>query len=143
MIIIDTDVLSELMKPAQLRSSSVTLWMRAQQPERIFTTTITLAEILAGIAILPDGGGRKKKILTIAERIFSTLLFRRILPFDEPAARVYADIVTERRKRGLHKAPLDFQIAAVAKARGMSIATRNTSDFEGTGIEVINPWSDE
>jgi predicted nucleic acid-binding protein len=143
LIIIDTDVLSELMKPAQLRSSSVTLWMRAQQPERIFTTTITLAEILAGIAILPDGGGRKKKILTIAERIFSTLLFRRILPFDEPAARVYADIVTERRKRGLHKAPLDFQIAAVAKARGMSIATRNTSDFEGTGIEVINPWSDE
>ncbi len=143
MIIIDTDVLSELMKPAQLRSSSVTLWMRAQQPERIFTTTITLAEILAGIAILPDGGGRKKKMLTIAERIFSTLLFRRILPFDEPAARVYADIVTERRKRGLHKAPLDFQIAAVAKARGMSIATRNTSDFEGVGIEVINPWSDE
>ena len=142
MIIIDTDVLSELMKPAQLRSSSVTLWMRAQQPERIFTTTITLAEILAGIAILPDGGGRKKKMLTIAERIFSTLLFRRILPFDEPAARVYADIVTERRKRGLHKAPLDFQIAAVAKARGMSIATRNTSDFEGTGFEVINPWSD-
>jgi predicted nucleic acid-binding protein len=143
LIIIDTDVLSELMKPAQLRSSSVMLWMRAQQPERIFTTTITLAEILAGIAILPDGDGRKKKILTIAERIFSTLLFRRILPFDEPAARVYADIVTERRKRGLHKAPLDFQIAAVAKARGMSIATRNTSDFEGTGIEVINPWSDE
>jgi len=143
LIIIDTDVLSELMKPAQLRSSSVTLWMRAQQPERIFTTTITLAEILAGIAILPDGGGRKKKMLTIAERIFSTLLFRRILPFDEPAARVYADIVTERRKRGLHKAPLDFQIAAVAKARGMSIATRNTSDFEGVGIEVINPWSDE
>ncbi|MEZ5891095.1 MAG: type II toxin-antitoxin system VapC family toxin [Xanthobacteraceae bacterium] len=143
MIIIDTDVLSELMKPAQSRSPSVTLWMRAQQPERIFTTTITLAEILAGIAILPDGGGRKKKMLAIAEQIFSTLLFRRILSFDEPAARVYADIVTERRKRGLHKAPLDFQIAAVAKARGMSIATRNTSDFEGAGIEVINPWSGE
>ena len=82
-------------------------------------------------------------MLTIAEQIFSTLLFRRILSFDEPAARVYADIVTERRIRGLHKAPLDFQIAAVAKARGMSIATRNTSDFEDAGIEVINPWSDE
>ena len=82
-------------------------------------------------------------MLTIAEQIFSTLFSRRILPFDEPAARVYADIVTERRRRGLHNAPLDIQIAAVAKARGMAVATRNTPDFDDAGIEVINPWSHE
>jgi predicted nucleic acid-binding protein len=142
-IILDTNVLSELMKAADVRSPAVTHWMRAQRSENIFTTTITLAEVLAGIGILPDRDARKKKMLTIAEQIFSTLFSRRILPFDEPAARVYADIVTERRRRGLHNAPLDIQIAAVAKARGMAVATRNTPDFDDAGIEVINPWSHE
>jgi toxin FitB len=142
-IILDTNVLSELMKPADMRSPAVTQWMRTQRSETVFTTTITLAEVLAGIGILPDGDARKTKMLTIAEQIFSTLFSRRILPFDEPAARAYADLVTKRRKRGLHNAPFDIQIAAVAKARGMAVATRNTPDFEDSGIDVINPWSRE
>lgn len=143
MIILDTNVLSELMKPADMRSPAVTHWMRTQRSESVFTTTITLAEVLAGIGFLPDGDARKTKMLTIAEQIFSTLFSRRILPFDEPAARAYADIVTKRGKRGLHNAPIDIQIAAVAKARGMAVATRNTPDFEDSGIDVINPWSHE
>ena len=129
------------MRPAHRRSPRVILWVQAQHPDSIFTTTITLAEVLAGIAILPETNARKKKMLTIAEQVFSTLLSRRILSFDEPAARVYADIVTARRARGLHNAPLDIQIAAVAKARGMAVATRNTTDFKEAGIEIIDPWS--
>jgi predicted nucleic acid-binding protein len=138
-IIIDTNVLSELMKPAERRAPVVTQWMRAQPPQTIFLTTITLAEVLAGIAILPDGD-RKKTKQAIGEKIFSTLFAGRILPFDEPAARIYADIVTQRRKRGRHNAPLDVQIASVARAHGMAVATRNISDFEDSGIELIDPW---
>jgi predicted nucleic acid-binding protein len=138
-IIIDTNVLSELMKPAERRAPVVTQWMRKQLPQSIFLTTITLAEVLAGIAILPDGD-RKKTKQAIGEKIFSTLFAGRILPFDEPAARIYADIVTQRRKRGRHNAPLDVQIASVARAHGMAVATRNISDFEDSGIELIDPW---
>lgn len=140
MIIIDTNVLSELMKPAERRAPIVMQWMRGQQPKSIFLTTITMAEVLAGIAMLPDGEKRKAK-QAIGEKIFSTLFAGRILPFDEPAARIYADIVTQRRIRGRHNAPLDVQVASVARAHGMAVATRNISDFEDSGIELIDPWS--
>ena len=141
MIILDTNVLSELMKPADLCSAAVTHWMKKQRTDDVFTTTMTLAEILAGIYYLQDKDRRKKPLLTIAGQIFSQLFSGRVLPFDDAAAHMFADIVTERRKRGLHYAPLDIQIAAVAKARGMAVATRNTSAFEESGIDVIDPWS--
>lgn len=141
MIILDTNVLSELMKPADVRATMVVQWMREQQPDDVFTTTISLAEILAGISFLSDKDRRKKPLQTIANQIFSELLGGRVLPFDEAAARVFAEIAAERRRRGLHNAPLDVQIAAVAKARGMAVATRNVSDFEDSGVDVIDPWS--
>lgn len=140
MIVLDTNVLSELMKPAERRSGAVVNWMREQPAETVFTTTITLAEILAGIAIVP-AGKRKQDMQAVAERIFATIFSGRILPFDESAARLYAEIITLRRKAGVSTEPLDIQIAAIARARGMAVATRNVSDFEDADIEVIDPWS--
>lgn len=140
MIIIDTNVLSELMKPADRRAAVVMDWMRVQVPQSIYVTTITLAEVLAGLAILPEGP-RKKTMQAVGEKLFARLFAGRILSFDEPAARHYATIITNRRLRAQHNAPLDVQIAAIAKARGMAVATRHVADFEDAGIELINPWS--
>lgn len=140
MIVLDTNVLSELMKPAERRSAAVVNWMREQPAETVFTTTITLAEILAGVAIVP-AGKRKKDMQAVAERIFATIFSGRVLPFDESAARLHAEIITLRRKAGVSTEPLDIQIAAIARARGMAVATRNVSDFEDADIEVIDPWS--
>jgi hypothetical protein len=140
MIVVDTNVLSEAMRPADGRSPRVFAWWREQPIGTLFTTTITLAEILAGIGILPDGKRRAQK-QEAAERIFSTVFPQKILPFDEAAARVYAGMITVRRKLGRTTDPFDIQIAAIAKARGMAVATRNVTDFEEIGIELIDPWA--
>jgi toxin FitB len=139
MIIVDTNVLSEVMKPAELRSAKVFTWLRSQSPDVIFTTTITLAEILAGIEILPEGKRRLEKH-EAANRIFTTVFLERVLPFDENAARAYAGIISLRRKKGRTSDPFDVQIAAIAKCRAMAVATRNTAHFDDSGIEVIDPW---
>jgi predicted nucleic acid-binding protein len=139
MVVLDTNVVSEAMKPVALRSDDVMAWLRSQPSEDIFTTTVTLAEVLAGIQMLPMGKRRAEKH-EAANRIFTELFFDRILPFDEPAASAYADITTVRRKNALTIDVLDIQIAAIAKSRGMAVATRNTVDFEGNAIELINPW---
>jgi predicted nucleic acid-binding protein len=86
-------------------------------------------------------GKRRQQMQTAAERVFATLFRQRILPFDEASARTYADIITIRRRRGLIIDPFDIQIAAIAKSRGMAVATRNIPDFEHSGIELIDPWS--
>jgi predicted nucleic acid-binding protein len=140
MIVVDTNVLSEAMKPAQMRSSRVFAWWRSQPLEGMFTTTVTLAEILAGLAILPEGRRRAQK-QEAAERIFATVFPRRILSFDQTAARIYADLITARRKRGGTTDPFDIQIASIAKSRGMAVATRNLPDFEESGIVLIDPWN--
>ena len=140
MIVIDTNVLSELMKPSELRSARVFEWLQAQPTETVFTTTITLAEILAGILILP-AGKRRQLMQTAAERVFTMAFAQRILPFDEASARSYAELVTIRRSRGRSIDPFDVQIAAIAKSRGMAVATRNAPDFEESGVQVIDPWS--
>jgi toxin FitB len=140
MIVVDTNVLSEAMKPADIRSPRAFAWWREQPVETLFTTTITLTEILAGIAILPEGKRRALK-QEAAEQIFTTVFAQRILPFDDKAARHYAAIITIRRKRGRSSDPFDIQIAAIAKAHGMAVATRNVPDFEEIGIEVIDPWA--
>ena len=97
--------------------------------------------MLAGIAMLPQGK-RKIEMREAANRIFSTVFPQRILPFDEAAAAVFADIMTVRRRKGLTFDALDVQIAAIAKSRGMTVASPNAVQFEDSGIEIIDPWSD-
>jgi toxin FitB len=140
MIVVDTNVLSEAMKPADIRSPRAFAWWREQSIDILFTTTITLAEVLAGVAILPEGKRRAQK-QDAAERIFATVFAQRILPFDEAAARAYAGIITMRRKLGRSSDPFDIQIAAIAKTHGMAVATRNVPDFAEIGVEVIDPWA--
>lgn len=134
MIIIDTNVLSELMKPAP--AAAVERWVASQPPTSLFTTTITQAEILYGIALLAPG----KRRLALEEAVagmFEEDFADRILPFDMAAARAYAVVAAERRQAGRPMTQFDAQIAAIARSRGAAIATRNASDFEECGIPVL------
>src|SRR4051812_31050528 len=140
MIVLDTNVISELMKPVAVRSIVVFDWLRPHPPEQVFTTAISLAEVLAGLVILPTGK-RRDALLAAAQRIFTTVFHHRILPFDEPAASAYAEIVAVRRESGGAIEAMDFQIAAIVKSRRMAVATRNAVDFVHCGIEVIDPWA--
>lgn len=140
MIIVDTNVLSEAMRPIESRSPRAFAWWVEQPIETLFTTTITLAEVLAGIEVLPEGKRRASK-LAAAEQIFRTVFAGKLLPFDEKAARLYANIMTVRRKLGRSTDPLDIQIASIAKAHDMAVATRNVTDFDHIGIEIIDPWT--
>lgn len=137
MIVLDTNVLSELMRPAP--AELVTTWMRQWAPVRLYTTAITESEILHGIMLLP-AGKRRNAFQAAAEAMFRDDFAGRILPFDSPAARAYALIVASRTRSGRPISHFDAQIAAIAKSAGASIATRNTRDFDGCGVEVIDPW---
>lgn len=136
MIIVDTNVLSELMKPAP--SSVVTAWARSCKAPDLHTTSITLAEIRYGVERLPDG--RRKEVLrTAAENVFAAFAAQ-ILPFDASAAVEYAWIVDRRERAGAPIDGFDAQIASICRTHDASLATRNVKDFEDTGIVVIDPW---
>jgi predicted nucleic acid-binding protein len=137
MIILDTNVLSELMK--HKKSEVVRSWAAQQPVMSLFTTTITQAEILYGIAILPHGK-RRDELTKAANRMFAEDFSRRVLPFDEAAAVAFANIAAQRRANGMAISEADAQIAAICYTRQATIATRNVSDFEGCGISIINPW---
>lgn len=137
MIVLDTNVLSELLAPSP--SPNVLAWLAAQPSAAVFTTAVTEAEILYGLALLPDG--RRRQALEAAVRpIFSDDLAGRVLAFDREAAASYAVIAARRRALGRPISQFDAQIAAIAVSRGASIATRNVADFAETGAPVINPW---
>jgi toxin FitB len=112
---------------------------RRQSAEDLFTTAVCQAEILAGVAMLPDGR-RKRELETVARDVFE-LFAGRILPFDSAAAAAYAEIVATRRQIGRPINDFDAQIAAVARSRNMALATRDSADFEGIGLQVIDPWT--
>ena len=137
MIVFDTNVISELMKSS--RSPGVIAWMSNQPADDLFTTTITVAETLYGIELLPRGK-RRDQLLREAAAVFGEDFLGRILTFDESAARLFALIATERRSRGRPIGTFDAQIAAIARANGATLATRNTDDFEGCGVKLVNPW---
>lgn len=137
MIVLDTNVLSELMKPEA--SEAVVAWTSAQERASVFTTVITLAEIMYGIEIMPPGRRREAR-LQLATEIFQDDLADRVLPFDPAAALAFATIVAARRRAGTPIQPLDGQIAAIARANGMAVATRNVRDFADCGVDLINPW---
>ena len=116
-------------------------WFDAQPTNSLSITTITEAEILTGIALLPDGR-RKNNLLEFADNILS-LFINRILVFDSNAASTYAEIFAQRQILGRPISQSDCQIAAIARSHGAAVATRNVTDFEGVGVELINPWPNQ
>jgi toxin FitB len=136
-IVLDTNVLSELMRSAP--EATVTHWVAAQSAADLFVTTVTQAEILHGVRLLPRGR-RREAIEAAAEAMFDEDFAGRILPFSSLAAHAYAEIAVARRQSGRPIAQFDAQIAAIARSTGAAVATRNLADFEGCGIRVINPW---
>jgi predicted nucleic acid-binding protein len=138
MIVLDTNVLSELMRPAP--DGRVTGWVAARPAVSLFTTTITQAEILYGVALLPDGR-RKQSLSEAVQGLFDEDFAGRVLPFDGAAAHAYAVVAAMRRQAGQPIAQLDAQIAAICRSRGAALATRNTDDFAGCGVDVVNPWA--
>jgi hypothetical protein len=138
MIVLDTNVISEMMKPPSIRSPVVYAWLREQMPDQMYTTVLSLAEIMGGIEVLPEGR-RKDGIRSGAERVFADMFPGRILLFDEAAARAYGSIIARQRKAGIAVSHFDIQIAAIAKTRGMAVATRDI-DFGECEVPVVNPW---
>jgi predicted nucleic acid-binding protein len=139
MIILDTNIVSELMRPLDERSPPAMAWLRSIELNILSTTSITVAEIAVGINKLPEGR-RRSDFADAAKRAFSIYFSGRILPFDEAAAERFGSLVGDRRRRGRHFHGFDFQILAIAASRGFAVATRNTRDFADTGVELINPW---
>lgn len=137
MILLDTNVLSELMKSAP--DEIVTRWMAAQPAASLYTTSITQAEILHGVMLLP-AGKRRAAIEAAATAMFEEDFAGRILAFGSDAALPYARIAAERRRSGRPISQLDAQIAAIARATGAPLATRNVADFAGCGVKVVDPW---
>ena len=138
MIVLDTNILSEALKPAP--ADTVLRWLAAQTPAAVFTTTITLAEILYGLEVLPVGK-RRLRLLTAVEKMFAEQFDGHILSFDEDAARLFASIAASRFAAGRPISQPDAMIAAIARSHNAAVATRNTDDFERCGIQVVNPWS--
>jgi predicted nucleic acid-binding protein len=138
MIVLDTNVVSEIMKPAPF--DAIVHWLASQKSSSVFTTVITQAEILYGIEVLP-AGKRKHGLAVAAGKLFDKLFLGKILPFREESARQYSRISASRRALGRPIAQLDAMIAAIAHVQGAAVATRNTSDFEQCGIRLINPWT--
>ncbi len=137
MIVVDTNVVSELMRPRP--AENVVEWVRTQDARQLCTTSVTLAEIRYGIERL-DGGRRKELFLSTADEIFAAFE-EYVLPFDRMAAVEYATIVAGRDRLGLPIDGFDAQIAAICHTHGAQLATRNTKDFEHTGVDLIDPWN--
>lgn len=137
MIILDTNVLSELMKSQP--DKSVVRWIGEHKAASLFITTLTQAEILYGLEILP-AGKRRTAIKKAAKAMFELDFAGRILPFDIKAAQLFATIVAQRRKIGRPISQIDAQIASITRSHDATLTTRNVDDFEECGIEIINPW---
>jgi predicted nucleic acid-binding protein len=138
MIIVDTNVVSELLRPKP--NPRVEQWLSAQDGLTIYLTSVSEAELRYGLAIMGNGT-RRAALVDAVDRILREDFAGRILPFDSDAALSYAIIAAARRTAGRPIAQADCQIAAIARARGAVVATRNTSDFEGCGVDQINPWT--
>ncbi len=137
-MLLDTNVVSELLRPSP--DPVVGAWAAAYPLEELFFSAVGEAELRYGAAILPAGRRRETLVLDI-ERMLRHAFDDRVLPFEREAARVYAELAAMRRAMGRPFAPADCQIAAIAYARDMGVATRNVRDFEGMGIEVVDPWA--
>lgn len=138
MILLDTNVLSELMRAKP--DPRVLAWVDAQPASRLMICSITVAEILYGIARMPDGK-RKQGLLDIASAMFDEDFAGNILPFDADAAVHYAEIAAESEARGRVVDMADAQIAAIGRLHDAVIATRNIRHFESLGVSLVDPWN--
>lgn len=138
MTLLDTNVLSEFMRPQP--AEVVTAWLDQLPAEQVWTCAISAAEIALGLALMP-AGKRQAALALAAQAMFEEDFGGRCLPFDERAAVHYGPIVAQRTLAGRPISTEDAQIAAIALAHHLTLATRNVSDFEGIdGLAVINPW---
>lgn len=137
MILLDTNVISEALKPAP--DPAVAAWIQSQPWPLVATTSVTVAELFHGLELLPHG--HRRHGLQIAVRKAISEFDGRILPFEEPAALIYAEISAHRRSLGRPIQPFDALIAAIARHHGAVLATRDTQDFDHCGIRLVNPWS--
>lgn len=139
MIVLDTNIISELVRARP--APAVVGWLDDQGASGLHLTAVTAAELLYGVARLPEG--KRRTAMSVAvEGLLDQDFGGRILPFDVVAAGHYADIVASRDRRGRPISAPDAQIAAICRSHGATLATRNTRDVAGTGIEVIDPWTD-
>lgn len=136
MIVLDTNVVSEITRPSP--DANVLAWLNAQAPATLFLSSVTAAELLFGIAAMPQGK-RQQQLQQAIEGILQAF-DQRILPFDTEAAQHYADLAVGARKAGLGFPVPDGYIAAIAASRKFIVATRDTAPFAAAGLEVINPW---
>ncbi len=138
MIVLDTNVISEMVRPKP--DEAVLAWLAAQPMSSLFITATTQAEVLYGLTPLP-AGRRRDDLFAAIRPIFDEDLAGRVLPFDTHAALIYPAIVADHRRSGQPISQFDAQIAAIVRSRGARLATRNVRDFVGCGIELIDPWS--
>lgn len=137
MIILDTNVLSELMKSQP--DLVVVEWVDAQPEPELFTTSITEAEIFLGVELL-SRGKRRDALLAAAEKVFAADFGERILGFESQSARAFSKISAHRRRLGKPISQADAQIAAIAQVRRAKVATRDLRDFADCDVELVNPW---
>ena len=140
MIILDTNVISELMRPQP--DLAVFEWVAKHPRETLYTTYINEAEIFYGVSAMPQGR-RRDGFFLAADTLFNRVFSGRVLPFGGPAARRYGEIVAARRALGRPIEAFDALIAAVASEAGAAVATRDTGGFSDCGLEIINPWNAE
>lgn len=138
MIILDTNVVSEPLRPEP--DATVLAWLDAQEPKSLFLTTVNLAELLAGVEVLPAGRRRNALAHALATQVVA-LFGGRVLPFDTKAAEVYAKTHASAQALGNRMGFADCAIASIAGAHGFSVATRNSRDFKGTNVVTIDPWT--
>lgn len=138
MIVLDTNVISEALRPVP--EPSVLDWLTNQPRASLFTTIVTRGEILYGIRLLSDGK-RRRGLWDAAKKIFDDDFADQVLSFDSDAADMYAEIAASRRTQGKPISQFDAMIVAMARSRGASLATRNVKDFEDCGADVIDPWT--
>lgn len=139
MVILDTNVLSELTRINP--SSRVVAWVDRLEASEIYVTAISKAEVKFGLEIMLEGK-RQLELEKKYERLFTTLLFRRVLPFDDPCTGPFARFAAHAEKRGRGHSTADLQIAAIASRHNAVVATRNVNDFDHEGLQVIDPWAE-
>lgn len=139
MIVLDTNVISE---PSKLKpDAGVTEWVNRQAPSSLFLTAISVAELKAGVVLLPEGR-RKENLKQILDGLLASVVTP-VLPFDREAALAYAAVVAHAKAKRYTLSIADAQIAAIAKVHGFAVATRDVQPFLAAGVRVINPWEDE
>jgi hypothetical protein len=139
MIVLDTNVISEPLKPRP--DAHVLAWLDAQDPGTLYLTATSLSELLLGIELLP-GGKRKRTMMAAVQHVLDRLFADRFLPFDREAAIASSRVASRTAARGYAISVADCQIAAIAEVHGFSVATRDTAPFRMAGVPSVNPWED-